>query len=129
MVHLNLDHHFQTIDDAIRRTLLNIMALPLLPAAKIEPVFNFIKDEVIAENRNALQEFFIYFQEQWMEVVQPHTFSVNEMMERLTDAFELYGSRLECKVGTHPEVWTFTSKFNILSGSLFHFVQLSLEKF
>lgn len=46
-----------------------LMCLPLLPAVEIEPTFYLVKQETIAEHGNVFNQFFRYFERQWLRAV------------------------------------------------------------
>lgn len=99
------------LEDAFNNFLLQILSLPLLPAERIRGVFFNLKRSLNNETRGQLEEFLIYYQEQWLQGVSPQNFSVFRNLQQMTTSFEFYSNALQTAMGNSPEAWEFTSMY------------------
>lgn len=95
-------------ENEIKRFLLSVFSLPLLPHERIEPAFQQLVENLSENSSNISQSFILGFNTIWINYVKARNFSIHGNLDLVTDAFETYGNQLHAKIGTFPSAWKFT---------------------
>ena len=92
----------------------NLMALPFLPAALINPTFTFLElptlDNITMMKLDKLSK---YFKKRWVNQISSEELSIFELDIATNNAAESYHSKLKTMIKTaHPRIWTFLDTLN-----------------
>jgi len=68
---------------------------------------------------NSLRSLIAYFQHYWMEVVGAHRFTVHRLTHRTNNFIESYHASLLRRMGQHPALYVFYSKYSNLNRTMY----------
>ncbi|XP_074114222.1 uncharacterized protein LOC141537252 isoform X3 [Cotesia typhae] len=103
-----------------------IMALALLPPDAARQGFTWLCENTPLPILNILQEFILYFDDQWMQRAPPELWSVYRNNHRTDNFTESYHKNAKGRFGVHPSIWQFTEKLTELQ-AVTHIEYASLQ--
>lgn len=94
-------------DDDLHKSVKKVLALAFLPPEQVQNAYENIKEEMLIEHRQLLNDFLSYFERFWMGIVTPAAFSIFGLMKRTNIISESFNSILLQRLKKKPSTVRF----------------------